>query len=137
MLCMVQTLTKIGITTLGELIQAYEYKTDEKLTKSVKIIISTFPETLVNISKCHNGDINSDNEDMKYMLIAPRTRKDVNSITVKELQITLKIALKKTEILNVENKLGIENFDDKNITKFRTILAPSSSTTPFAYILLS
>jgi hypothetical protein len=120
MLCMVQTLTKIGITTLGELIQAYEYKTDEKLTKSVKIIISTFPETLVNISKCHNGDINSDNEDMKYMLIAPRTRKDVNSITVKELQVTSKNALKKIEVLDVKNKLSVDNFDEENILSFRS-----------------
>jgi hypothetical protein len=32
----------------------------------MKIIISTLPETLVNISKCYNEDINSDNENMKY-----------------------------------------------------------------------
>ncbi len=57
---------------------------------------------------------------MKYILIAPGIRKDVNSITVKELQVTLKTALKKTEILNVKNKLGIENFDEENITKLRS-----------------
>jgi hypothetical protein len=34
MLCMVQPLTKIGTTTLGELIQAYEYETNEKFTKN-------------------------------------------------------------------------------------------------------
>ena len=45
---------KNGITTLGELIQAYKYETDEKLIKTMKIIIFTFPETLVNISKCYN-----------------------------------------------------------------------------------
>ncbi len=67
--------TKNGITTLGELIQAYEYETDEKLIKTVKIIITSFPKTLVNISKCYNEDINSDNENMRYILIAPRTRK--------------------------------------------------------------
>jgi hypothetical protein len=83
MLCMIKPLTKNGIKTLSELIQAYEYESDEKLTKTMKIIISNLPETLVNISKCYTEDINSDNEDLKYMLIAPRTRKNVNSITVK------------------------------------------------------
>jgi hypothetical protein len=56
----------------------------------MKIIIASFPKTLVTISKCYNEEINSDNEDMKYMLIAPRTRKNLNTITVKELQVTLK-----------------------------------------------
>jgi hypothetical protein len=120
MLCMIKPLTKNGITTLGELIQAYEYETDEKLIKTMKIIITSFPKTLVNISKCYNEDINSDNENMKYMLIAPRTRKNLNSITVKELQVTLKNALKRIDILDVKNKLGIDNFDEENITKFRS-----------------
>jgi hypothetical protein len=43
MVCMIKPLTKNGITTLGELIPAYEYETDEKLIKTMKIIISTFP----------------------------------------------------------------------------------------------
>jgi hypothetical protein len=120
MVCMIKPLTKNGITTLGELIQAYEYETDEKLIKTMKIIISTFPKILVNISKCYNEEINSDNEDMKYMLIAPRTRKNLITITVKELQVTLKNALKKIDVLDVKNKLGIDNFDEENITRFRS-----------------
>jgi hypothetical protein len=68
----------------------------------MKMIISTFPETLVNISKCYNEDITSDNEEIKIMLIALRTRKDVNSITVKELQLALKNELKKIEVLDVK-----------------------------------
>ena len=41
------------------------------------------------------------------MLIAPITRKNVNSITVKELQVTLKNALKKIDVLDVNNKVGV------------------------------
>jgi hypothetical protein len=55
------------------------------------------------------------------MLIAPNTRKNICSITVKELQVTLKNALKKIEVLDVRNKVGIDNFDEDNITKFRSI----------------
>ncbi len=80
----------------------------------------SFPEFLVNISKCHIEEINSDTEDMKYMLIAPNTRKNIHSITVKKLQVTLKNALKKIEALDVKNKLGIDNFDEENITRLET-----------------
>ena len=55
------------------------------------------------------------------MLIAPDTRKDINSIIVKELQVTLKTALKKIEALDFNKKLGIENFDEENIMRFRNI----------------
>ena len=54
------------------------------------------------------------------MLIAPRTRKNLNTITVKELQVILKNALKKIDVLDVKNKLGIDNFDEENITRFRS-----------------
>jgi hypothetical protein len=57
---------------------------------------------------------------MKYMLIAPRIRKNLITITVKELQVTLKNALKKIDVLDVKNKLGINNFDEENITRFRS-----------------
>jgi hypothetical protein len=75
----------------------------------------------VNISKCYNEEINSDNEDLKYMLIAPRTRKNLITITVKELQVILKNAVKKIDVLDVKNKLGIPKFDEENITRFRSI----------------
>jgi hypothetical protein len=74
----------------------------------------------VNISKCYNEEINSDNEDLKYMLIAPRTRKNLITITVKELQVILKNAVKKIDVLDVKNKLGIPKFDEENITRFRS-----------------
>jgi hypothetical protein len=49
-------------------------------------------------------EINSDSEDMIYMLIAPNNRKNIYFITVKEQQVTLKNALKQTEALDVKNK---------------------------------
>jgi hypothetical protein len=47
MLCMAKPLTNNGITSLGELTQAYKYENDNKLTKSMKLIISTLPESLL------------------------------------------------------------------------------------------
>ena len=60
------------------------------------------------------------NENMNYMLIATNTWKNFNCITVKELHVTLKNALKKIEVLGLRNKLGIENFDKDKITRFRS-----------------
>jgi hypothetical protein len=57
---------------------------------------------------------------MKYMQIAPGIRKDITIITAKELQVLLKNALGRIESLNVNNKLGIQNYDEENILKFRT-----------------
>ena len=116
---MLKPLTAIGITTLGELTQAYEYETDERLNKTMRSIISAFPKILIDISKCFCEDINSNSEKIEYMLIAPNTRKNINTIVVKELQVTLKNALKKIEAQDFKNKLGIDNFDEQNITRFR------------------
>jgi hypothetical protein len=54
------------------------------------------------------------------MLISPRTRNNLNTITVKELQVTQKNAMKKIDILDVKNKVGIDNIDEDNITRFRS-----------------
>ena len=119
LLCMLKPLTAMGITTLGELTQAYEYETDEKLNRTMLTILTAFPKTLKDISKCFCEDINSNSEKLNYMLIAPDTRKDINSIIVKELQVTLKTALKKIEALDFNKKLGIEKFEEENIMRFR------------------
>jgi hypothetical protein len=42
MLCMIKPLTRNGITTLGELIQAYEHKSDESLVRTMKKIYLAF-----------------------------------------------------------------------------------------------
>jgi hypothetical protein len=52
------------------------------------------------------------------VLIAPNKRKNVNTITVKELQVTLKNALKKIEVRDFNAKLGIDSFDEDGITRF-------------------
>ncbi len=120
MLCMIKPLTRNGITTLGELTQAYEYETEEKMIKTMKIILSSFPEALLNISKCFIEGINVDDERLHYVLIAPNNRKNVNTITVKELQVTLKNALKKIEVLDFNSKLGVDSFEEDGITRFRS-----------------
>jgi hypothetical protein len=113
LLCVVKPLTNVGITTLGELTQSFEFEMDEKLNKTMRMIMSAFPQILIDILK------NSDADKLDYMLITPNFRKNVSDITVKGLQVTLKTVLKKTEELDFKNKMMIEEFDEENIINFR------------------
>ncbi len=116
---MLKPLTENGIITLGDLVQSMEHEKDVKLVKIMKIIISTMPHHLVNIAKCYNEDVNSSNEEVKYILISPDMRKETSAITVKELQVTLKTTLKRIDELDVKLKLGINNYDEENIMRLR------------------
>ncbi len=61
----------------------------------MRMVMSAFPQILIDISKNFNEDINSDADKLDYMLITPNLRKNVSDITVKELQVTLKQHLRK------------------------------------------
>jgi exonuclease III len=117
--CVLKRLTDNGITTLGELITAYEFEEDTNLNKAMKIIINSFPKHLINIAKCYNEEINSDIGELKYMLIGSQSRIAVEIITTKELQICLKKSLKRVEVATFNDRLGIVDFKADNIIKFR------------------
>jgi hypothetical protein len=121
MLCIVKPIISAGITTLGELTMAYEYENNNKTLKLMKLILSNFPPRLIEISKCAIEGINANSEDVKYIMMNRNNRVAISSITAKEIQATLKIALNKTEKLDVNLKHGITNFDENNITEFRKI----------------
>ena len=116
---MAKPLLNNGIETLGELTQAYEYETDNKTIKTMKLVMSTFSSKMIQISKSFINDINSIEENLKYILLEGKERKDVNTITVKEMQLTLKRVLHKIEDCDFEAKLGVEHFEEENITNFR------------------
>jgi hypothetical protein len=120
MACMLKPLTVKGITTLGELVQNFEFETEDKTLKTMKIIMQTFPKNLIQISKCFIEDINDNDENLKFIRIEDNTWKSIECITVKDLQITLKKILKKTETTNFNQKLGIQNFKEDNIIKLRS-----------------
>jgi hypothetical protein len=97
-LCMIKELSRKGIETLGELTQTMEYESDKNKMKIMKMILGNFPKVLQNISKCYNEDINSNSQNLKYMMINTTTRKKIEDVTTKELQIILKIVLKKLNL---------------------------------------
>jgi hypothetical protein len=119
MLYILKQLNKAGITTLADLVQAYEYEKNINLLKSIKLILSSFPKDLVEIAKNFNDSINDDSEILKYILITQSERMSIYSVSVKQIQIKLKTVLKRIESTNFERKLGIAEFKQEEIIVFR------------------
>jgi len=119
MACMLKPLETRGISSLGELVQNYEYEIDEKILKSMKLIMSCFPENLIKISKCFIEGINTIEETLNFIRIEENTWKSIDSVTAKEFQVVMKKILKKTEVTNFNQKLDIPDFNVENITKLR------------------
>jgi hypothetical protein len=118
-LCMLTELTKMDIITLGDLTQALEYENDRKKTKLMEMILGVFPAILQKIAKCYNDELNTNLLEIKTMKMDDDKRLDIRTISVKEFQKVLKKRMKKVEVQDFDIRLGINNFDNKNIPKFR------------------
>jgi hypothetical protein len=119
--CMLIKLTKAGIQTLGDLILTHEHEHDRNMIKTMELIMKYIPKNLIEISKCYNEDINSDEGKLDYIKNSTNCWIDMNVITVKELQKMLKIATRKVESLMFKEKLHVTDFDENNVTKFRAL----------------
>jgi exonuclease III len=118
-LCILRPITSYGISTLGELLQAYEHETNSNLNKSMLLIIKSFPKSLIEIARCYNDEINEITQSIEYIQTSKNRRTEINIITTKEIQVILKNALNKVEKMNFNNKLNIDDFDVSNIITFR------------------
>jgi hypothetical protein len=119
MLCMQKSLSKHGIITIGDLTQAYEYENDNKIIKTMRLVMSSIPIKLIEIAKLSIEGINKNDEEVNYIMINNKLRKNIDTITTKEIQNLLKAALDKVESIDVKKKVGITKFDNENITKVR------------------
>ena len=117
-LCLFKPLEEIGITTLGELYQEYEFEQDVATNRRMKGILNAFPNNLVEFLGRMNEDTNS-NEEVKNIKISDLIRKEYVKITTKELQKLLKSVLNKIENADFIKKLGVETFNNQNIADFR------------------
>jgi hypothetical protein len=118
-LCILKPLTRLGITSLGDLVQAHEYENDNNLNKAMTIVISTFPKALISIVKCYNGDASTINPKLNYLSLTEDKRIAIDLVTTKELQHSLKIALGRVESMDFKSKLAIDDFNTSNITTVR------------------
>ena len=118
-ICIAKPLIGLGLTTLGELTQAYEHETDKNRNVSMSLVINSFPKELIDISKCYNEELNSTDSPLRYLTLINNKRLALEIVSTKELQLVLKKALKKIETTNFKEKLTINEYDTTNITIFR------------------
>jgi exonuclease III len=118
-LCILKPITKLGIITLGELVQTYEHVSNRNLNKSMAMVIKSFPKILVDIAKCFNDELNEIDQSLRYIETSNNKRLAIESITTREYQATLQIALNRVEKLNYKTRLEIDDFNEANILIFR------------------
>jgi hypothetical protein len=118
-LCILKLVNDSGITTLADLVQADEHERERNLSKSIKLVLSSIPRHLIEIAKNYNENINDDSECLKYVQITPSERMAIETITVKQLQLTLKVVLNRIESTNFTERLGIDDFERGDILSFR------------------
>jgi hypothetical protein len=82
---MMNELSRMDITTLGDLTQAIEFENDQRTKRTMNKIGSVFPINLQNISKCYNEDINTIDEEVKFIQLENDNRKDKRKISAKEI----------------------------------------------------
>jgi len=78
-------LSRMDITTLGDLTQAIEFENDQRTKRTMNKTGSVFPINLQNISKCYNEDINTIDEEVKFIQLENDNRKDNRKISAKEI----------------------------------------------------
>ncbi len=118
-LCLLKPITNLGISTLGELVQTYEHESNKNLNKSMAMVIKSFPKILVDIAKCFNDELNEIDQSLRYIETSNKKRLAIESITIREYQVTLKIALNRVEKINYKTRLKVDYFNKTNILIFR------------------
>ena len=73
---------------------------------------------MVEIAATYNKDVNNDSVGIKYILTKGEEWMEIDKITTKELQRTLKLA-KKNSTQDFNERLGTIDYNKENISKFR------------------
>jgi len=118
-LCVFNTLREEGITHLSDLLEEMEFSNDAKRDKILKFIESTIPIELLEIAQNFNNNINVEQLSPTHFYLGDDYFTNINSVTVKQLQKRLKIAMNKVTTIDYNVKNGIENFETDDIIIIR------------------
>jgi hypothetical protein len=117
--CVNRIVMNNGVVTLGELVREYESENDDKILKAMKITLANFPKKLIKIAECYNDNVDENSSSMQYLRLEDGRRINIEIITAKEFQITLKKFMNKTEKCDFPARLDVPGFDNANINKMR------------------
>ena len=105
--------------TLHELVGEVEIEHDRNRLRRLRMVLKAFPVGLVELASSYNEDNNADINAGYIIMGENKNWLDLNKITTKEMQAILKINIGKVTSQDHNTKLGINDFNKKNITKFR------------------
>ena len=74
---------------------------------------------MIELAGAYDDNSNEDSLGLTHFMCGWGEWKDIYSITTKEMQAVLKVALKKTEKLDFEHRLGFSSYDPQQIVTFR------------------
>jgi hypothetical protein len=118
-LCVFNALKAEGIELLNDLIEEIEISNDKKRNSILLFIENSFPNNLLDISRNFDKSTNEDLLTLNHFYMGNNTFVPTEVITVKQIQIRLKIALGKVSIVNYETKIGPDHFNISDITEVR------------------
>jgi hypothetical protein len=105
--------------TLLELVREAEVELDRKRSNILEMILENFPKEFIQLSLTFDDNINETYSEIKDIQLINENWVQINDVTVKQLQATLKVAMGKVTTLDVKSKVGINNFDNENFIKLR------------------
>jgi hypothetical protein len=93
--CVYIPLRNEGIEFLHELCQEEETERDRTKLKRIRMVIVNIQSEMVEMGSSYNENVNNDSVGIKYILIKGEEWMEIDKITTKELQRTLKAAKKR------------------------------------------
>jgi hypothetical protein len=108
-----------GMEFLHEICHEEETERDRAKLKRIRMVIVDIQSEMVEMAANYNENINNDSVSLKYILITGEEWIEIDGITTKELQRTLKGAQKKISVQDYGAKLGITEYNKENIIKLR------------------
>jgi hypothetical protein len=119
--CIYKRLKDQGYETLLDLVMTEEFERDREKVKTIKLVLSSFDPKIREVVKSFDENKNTETEEITNIFLNGEKWYEIQAVTTKELQWTLKKCLKKIETLEVEHKHGFIDYDMTNIILVRKV----------------
>ena len=117
--CMFSPLRLEGIVNLHELCTAAETELDQNSIIRIGNVLSTFPVEMIELAGSFDENSMNDSLGLTHFMLKPGKWKDIHKLSAKELQLSLKKAMNKITPLNIEERIGVDIYDKKQILLLR------------------
>jgi hypothetical protein len=117
--CLYTPLRKDGIISLAELVREEETELCKTRLIRIRNVLKNFPKEMLEYAKCFDEDMNKDEDLLTHLLTNEDKWMRIEDLTTKEFQVILKNSLGKISQQDFDSRLGIQDYDNSNITKFR------------------